>query len=78
MLGLASLLLVGGLFLIKNLIGLSQWVFLMDSPLKVIVLVGLSFRCNDPDLNKNATNYKDNHKHKDATKIILNFINVKY
>jgi len=32
----------------------------------------------EPDLNKNATNYRDNHKHKDVVEIILHFINVKY
>jgi len=32
----------------------------------------------DPDLNMNATNYRDNHKHRDAVEIILHFINVKY
>jgi len=35
-------------------------------------------RRTDPDLNRNATNYRDNHKHKDSTEIILHFINVKY
>ena len=35
-------------------------------------------RVNDPDLNKNATNYRDNHQHIDAMEIILHFINVKY
>ena len=32
----------------------------------------------DPDLNRNATNYRDNHIHKDAAEIILHFINGKY
>ena len=32
----------------------------------------------DPDLNRKATNYKDNHIHKDAAEIILHFINGKY
>ena len=32
----------------------------------------------DLDLNRNATNYRDNHKHRDAMEIILHFINVKY
>jgi hypothetical protein len=32
----------------------------------------------DPDLNRNATNYKDNHIHKYAAEIILHFINGKY
>ena len=32
----------------------------------------------DPDLNKNTTNYRDNHKHKYAVEIILHFINGKY
>jgi len=32
----------------------------------------------DLDLNRNATNYRDNHKHIDAAKIILHFINVKH
>ena len=32
----------------------------------------------DLDLNRNTTNYRDNHKHRDATEIILHFINVKY
>ena len=29
----------------------------------------------DLDLNRNATNYRDNHKHKYAMEIILHFIN---
>jgi len=33
---------------------------------------------DDPDLNRNTPNYRDNHKHKDAAEIILHFINVKY
>ncbi len=33
---------------------------------------------SDPDLNRNATNYRDNHKHRYATEIILHFINGKY
>ena len=33
---------------------------------------------DDLDLNRNATTYRDNHKHKDAVEIILHFINVKY
>ena len=32
----------------------------------------------DPNLNRNATNYRDNHIHKDAAEIILHFINGKY
>jgi len=32
----------------------------------------------DPDLNMNTINYRDNHKHRDASKIILHFINVKH
>ena len=32
----------------------------------------------DPDLNRNATKYRDNHIYKDAVEIILHFINVKY
>ena len=32
----------------------------------------------DPDLNRKATNYRDNHKHRYAAEIILHFINVKY
>ena len=32
----------------------------------------------DPDLNRNARNYRDNHKYRDAREIILHFINVKY
>ena len=32
----------------------------------------------DLDLNRNTTNYRDNHKHRDAMEIILHFINVKY
>lgn len=35
-------------------------------------------RVNDPDLNRNTTKYRDNHIHKDAMEIILQFINVKY
>ena len=37
----------------------------------------ISFIC-DPNLNRNATNYTDNHKHKDAVEIILHFINGNY
>ena len=33
---------------------------------------------SDPDLSRNATNYRDNHIHKDAAEIILHFINGKY
>ena len=33
---------------------------------------------SDPDLNRNAKNYRDNHIHKDAAEIILHFINGKY
>jgi len=29
------------------------------------------FDPTDPDLNRNATNYRDNHKHRDAAEIIL-------
>jgi len=29
-------------------------------------------------LNRNTTNYRDNHKYRDAMEIILHFINVKY
>lgn len=32
----------------------------------------------DLDLNKNTTNYRDNHKQKDGAEIILHLINVKY
>ena len=32
----------------------------------------------DPDLKKNAKNYRDNHEHRYAAEIILHFINVKY
>ena len=32
----------------------------------------------DPYLNRNATNYRNNHKHRDVVEIILHFINVKY
>ena len=33
---------------------------------------------DDPDLNRNTKNYRYNHKYRDATEIILHFINVKY
>jgi len=33
---------------------------------------------DDPDLNRNATNYRDNHKYKYAMEIILHFITVNY
>lgn len=33
---------------------------------------------DDPDLNKNTINYRDNHKHRDAAEITLHFMNVKY
>jgi len=37
------------------------------------------YRCiADSDLSRNRTNYKDNHKHRDAMEIIFHFINVKY
>ena len=32
----------------------------------------------DPDLNRNAIKYRDNHIHKDAMEIMLHFINGKY
>ena len=32
----------------------------------------------DPDLNRNATKYRDNHIHKYAAGIILHFMNGKY
>jgi len=32
----------------------------------------------DPDLNRNAIKYRDNHKNRYATEIILHFINGKY
>ena len=32
----------------------------------------------DPYLNKNTTNYRDNHIHKDAAEIMLHFVNGKY
>lgn len=31
----------------------------------------------DPDLNRNAKNYRYNHKYKDAVEITLHFINIK-
>jgi len=36
------------------------------------------FAPTDLDLNRYTTNYRDNHKQRDAMKIILYFINVKY
>jgi len=33
---------------------------------------------DDLDLNKNTTNYRYNHKYKDAVEIKLHFINIKY
>ena len=33
---------------------------------------------HDPDLNRNATNYRDNHIHKYTAEIILHFINGNY
>ena len=32
----------------------------------------------DPDLNKNARNYRYNHKYKDSVEITLHFIHIKY
>ncbi len=32
----------------------------------------------DPDLNRDTTNYRYNHKCKDAVEITLHFINIKY
>jgi len=36
-----------------------------------------NFDTTDPYLKRNTTNYRDNHKHKDAAEIILHFINGK-
>jgi len=44
----------------------------------IILIKYLIYSLYDPDLNRNATNYIDNHKYRDATEIILHFINVKY
>ena len=40
--------------------------------------IGSSKVLIDPDLNRNAIKYRDNHIHKDAVEIMLHFINGKY
>jgi len=40
--------------------------------------IKVNLRSNDPNLNRNATDYRYNHKYIDAMEIMLHFINIKY
>ena len=46
--------------------------------MKEVFLTWFVVEKDDPDLNRNAIKYRDNHIHKDAAEIILHFINGKY
>jgi len=58
----------------------SSAVFSVDvPPLVDLLVIGMAVASGtNPDLNRNAINYRDNRNHRDAMEIIPHFINVKY
>ena len=57
---------------------MSKWIHANVVPW--VSMKNLPFRIEtvNPDLNKNAIKYRDNHKDRYAVEIILHFITVKY